>query len=115
MKRQRPVAVTIAAVICLISSLAAFSTVASPIPRPVAFASVGAAAFGLAGAYGVWRLKRWGAVMSVIFLAVNALLAAPGIAFAPNLGLDMFATTIVLCDLISIAFLAIPASRRAYE
>ena len=114
MKEQRPVALSIAAVICLVSSLAAFSTLASPIPRPVAFASVGAAVLGLAGAYGVWRLNRWGAVLSVIFLAVNALLAAPGIAFAPDLGLHVFAAAIVLFDLIAIALLVIPGSRRAY-
>ena len=114
MKEQRPFAVSIAAVICLLSSLAAFSTLASPVPRPVAYASVLAGALGLTGAYGVWRLKRWGAVLSVIFLAVNALLAAPGIAFAPNLGLQVFTTATVLFDLFAIALLLIPASRRAY-
>jgi hypothetical protein len=114
MNEQRPVAVSVAAVICLLSSLAALSTLAAPIPRPVAYASVVAAALGLTGAYGVWRLKRWGAVLSVIVLAANAFLAAPGIPFVPNLGMQVFATAAVLFDLIGIALLVILASRRAY-
>lgn len=114
MKDRRPIAVSIAAVICVISSLAALSTLASPIPRAIALVSILAAALGLSSTYGIWRLKRWGAVLSVIFLAANALLAAPGILFASTLGLHVSATAIVVFDLIAIALLVIPASRKAF-
>lgn len=114
MTLKRSALVSIAAVICILSSAADFTTLASPIPRPVAYGSAVVAVLGLVGAYGIWRLKRWGAVLSVVFLAVNSLLAAPGIPFAPNVGLQLFATLTAVCDLAAIAFLVLPDSRKAY-
>lgn len=114
MKQQRPFAVITAAVICAVSSVVAFSTLVGPAPRPVAYVLAMAGAVGLGGAYGVWRLKRWGVVLAVIFLALNALLSVPGIPFAPSLELQLSATTIFLVDLAAIFLLLIPSSRKVY-
>lgn len=114
MTLKRPALVSVAALICVLSSAAAFTTLASPVPGPVAYGSAVVAVLGLVGAYGIWRLRRWGAVLSVVFLAVNSFLAAPGIPFASNIGLHLFATVTVVCDLAAIALVVLPASRRAY-
>jgi uncharacterized membrane protein (DUF2068 family) len=114
MREERPVADTIAAIACVLNSLSNLGTLVAPIPRPVVYASVAAAVRGLAGAYGVWQLKRWGAALSVVILAVTALLAAPGIPFAPNLALHVFASATVILDLVAISLLVVPFSRRSY-
>jgi uncharacterized membrane protein (DUF2068 family) len=114
MREERPVAVTIATIACVLNSLSNLGTLAAPIPRPVVYASVAAGVLGLAGAYGVWQLKRWGAALSVVILSATALLAAPGIPFAPNLALHVLAGAIVLVDIVAVFLLAMPSSRRAY-
>jgi hypothetical protein len=114
MREERSVAVIIAAIAWFLNSLSNLGTLAAPIPRAVVYASVGAGVTGLAGAYGVWQLKRWGAALSVVILAVTVLLAAPGIPFAPNLALHVLAGAIVIVDMVAVFLLAMPSSRRAY-
>ena len=114
MKQQRPFAVTTAVVICAISSAVALGSLVGPAPRPIAYVLAMTAALGLGGAYGVWRLKRWGVVLAVIFLTLNAFLSLPGIPYAPSLELQLFATTIFLVDLAAIFLLSIRSSRRLY-
>jgi hypothetical protein len=114
MKRPRPLSVSIAAALCVLNSLGNLATVAAPVPQPIVYASIAAAALGLAGVYGVWQLRRWGAVLSVAILAVSALLAAPGIPFAPVGVLRAAAVGTVILDLVATWLLVMPASRRAY-
>ena len=114
MKKLRPPTVNIAVALCLLNILGSLATMAAPIPRPIVYASVAPAVLGLAGAYGVWRLKRWGVVLSVMILVVTAVLAAPGIVFAPSVGLHAFAAVTVIVDLAAISLLVMRSSRRVY-
>jgi uncharacterized membrane protein (DUF2068 family) len=115
MKEQRPRAVTVATILCVLNSLDNLGTLAAgPIPRSIVYASVVAAVLGLAGAYGLWQLKRWGALLSVLILVVTFVLAAPGVLFAPSLGLHALAAGTVIVDLFTISLLVVPSSRRAY-
>ena len=116
MREQRPPTLTGATIACVLASLANLATLvfAGSLPPPVLYASAGAAALGFAGAYGLWRLKRWGAILSIAILAVTVLLTAPGIAFAPSAGLHVLAITVVTVDLVAIVLLVVPSSRRAY-
>jgi uncharacterized membrane protein (DUF2068 family) len=43
----------------------------------------------LVSAYGVWQNQKWGKVLAIITLGVNALLALPGVIFAPTLLLKL--------------------------
>lgn len=43
----------------------------------------------LVSVYGVWQNQKWGKVLAIITLGVNALLALPGIIFAPTLLLKL--------------------------
>ena len=43
----------------------------------------------LVSAYGVWQDQKWGKILAIITLGVNALLALPGVIFAPTLLLKL--------------------------
>jgi uncharacterized membrane protein (DUF2068 family) len=69
MRNQRPAALIAATVICVLNSLGNLAILPSPLPRPLIYASGLAAAAGLVGAFGLWRSKRWGALLSAAVLA----------------------------------------------
>ena len=113
MRNQRPAALTAATVICVLNSLGNLAILPAPLPRPLVYASGLAAVAGLVGAFGLWRLKRWGAAVSAGVLAVTALLAGPGILFAPVLPLQVVAALTVLLDVAGVVLILHPASRQA--
>ena len=43
----------------------------------------------LVSAYGVWQNQKWGKILAITTLGVNALLALPGVMFAPTLALKL--------------------------
>ena len=43
----------------------------------------------LVSAYGVWQNQKWGKILVIITLGLNALLALPGVIFAPTLLLKL--------------------------
>jgi hypothetical protein len=114
MRHQRPAVLTAAIAICVVNSLGNIATLASPVPRPVAYTSLVLAPIGVIGAIGLWRLMRWGALLSTGVLALTALLAAPGIVVAPILIWHAFAAVIMILDFAGIALIVVPSSRRAY-
>jgi multisubunit Na+/H+ antiporter MnhF subunit len=112
--QQRPAALNAAIVICVLGSLGNVAPVAGPIPRPIVYAGAALALAGLIGAFGLWRVQRWGALVSTVVLALSALLAAPGIVFGPILALEAIASAVVAFDVAGIVLILLPASRRAY-
>jgi uncharacterized membrane protein len=114
LRNQRPSALIAATVICVLNSLGNLAILPAPLPRPFVYASGLAALAGLVGVFGLWRLKLWGALFSAAVLALTALLAAPGIAFAPVLPLRVVAAAAVLLDIAGLVLIFHSASRRAY-
>jgi hypothetical protein len=113
---HRPLTVTIAAVLCALNSLANMVPFGAggDIPIFVVYASVVLGAIGLVGVFGLWRMRRWGALLSAAVLVLTALLAAPGILFAPSLVLNLLASAGVLLSIVVLALIFLPSSRRAY-
>lgn len=114
MRHTLPATLVASIAIVVVNSIGNAATILGPVPRPVAYASVALALVGLAGAFGLWQLKRWGAFTTAGALVVTAVLAAPGIGFASAAPLQVIATVTVLLDLAGLALLFKPASRRAY-
>ncbi len=48
---------------------------------------------GLISSYGVWKVQRWGVVVTIVINALNFLSSVPGIPFAPSWGIRIGATT----------------------
>lgn len=114
MRNLRPAALTAATVVCVLNSLGNLAILPAPIPRALVYASGVGAVAGLIGVFGLWRLKRWGALLSAAVLALTALLAAPGVVFAAVLPLQVVAAFTVLIDIAGLVLIFHPASRRAY-
>jgi uncharacterized membrane protein (UPF0136 family) len=70
---------------------------------------------GIAAAVGLWQLRRWGMILTIVVSAVNLLSAAPGIAFAPNAAFGALATLTVLASIAVIVLALRPEARRAYR
>jgi hypothetical protein len=54
-------------------------------------------------------------ILIIAILAITVLLTAPRIAFAPDLVLHVLAITVVTVDLVAVALLVLPSSRRGWE
>jgi len=82
------------------------------VPAVVLYGGIVLGVVGLIASVGLWLLKRWSLWLTVVVSALNLLLAAPGIAFAPG-GLKVFAAVTVLVSAVIIVLVVRPVSRRA--
>ena len=71
-------------------------------------------ALRVVAAVGVWRCRRWAAILGFVVSLVDTLLAAPGLFSAPNVMWQVLATIAVLAGIATMALLVLPESRRAY-
>jgi|SRR5215210_298998 len=115
--RSRPQAVTVAAVLLALFSLANLISPLLPsegVPAFVIYLGVVLGIAGIAAAAGLWMLKKWSIWLTIIVSALNLLSAAPGVAFAPNAALQVAATITVVGSAIIIVLVVLPISRRAF-
>ncbi len=116
MNTQRPLTVTIAAVLLALSSVLNLAFPLFPtegIPAFVVYSGVALGVIGLVAVAGLWRLKKWSIWLTIIASVLNILAAAPGIAFAPNGALQAAATVTVIVYALIVVLVVLPASRRA--
>lgn len=66
---------------------------------------------GLVSAWGVWKNKRWGVILTIILRVVDGLLALPGVIFAPTMTLTLFSTVGVVLSVVVVALLLWPQPR----
>jgi hypothetical protein len=118
MNAKRPATLTIAIILLALLSLgnmpAPFEPGVEKIPPPVVYGAVVLGIMGLFAVNGLWKLKRWGIVLTIIVSVLNALSAAPGIAAAPNGLLHVLATLYVVLSIVIIVLVVLPATRKAY-
>lgn len=86
MNSQRPLPVAIAVVLLALFSLLNFVSPLLPTDYPtiVLFSGGALGVVGLFAAAGLWQLRRWGLLLTIIVCVLNILLAAPGIFAEPH-------------------------------
>jgi hypothetical protein len=123
----RPKTYTIAAILWFLSSAAgvvvsipalsqgatAFNQTTIGPPYVVVLVGMLLNAMGLVSAYGVWRNQKWGVILTIILSALNGLLGAPGILFAPVIWVRVFAGSGVVFMIMIIALLLWPKPKSA--
>lgn len=117
MKRTR--SYTIAAILQLLLSLAAIglslpdiarganevNQAPDTIPYAALMMSLIIGVLGLVSAYGVWRVQKWGVILTIILRAVDGLSSLPGVAFGPTPMLQFVATISVVLAIVVIYLL----------
>jgi uncharacterized membrane protein (DUF2068 family) len=118
--RSRPLPVTVAAILLVLLSL--FD---SPWPYELLFPGVEAPpAFlnylgyvvgivGIVAAVGLWMLKPWSYWTTIVVCALNFLLGAPGVIFAPGTALKALIAVTEVVAILIIVLVVLPDSRRA--
>ncbi len=115
MTTHRPLSVTIAAVLLALVSVLNLALPLFPeewIPAFVVYSGVALGVIGLVAAARLWRLRRWSIWLTIIVSLLNVL-AAPGVAAAPNGALHGAATVTVIVIALIVVLVVLPASRRA--
>lgn len=116
---HRPSAVTAAVVLTAITALATFPMMALPgsdeIPTEAIVIGIVASVAMLVGAWGLWQLRRWGAVLTFILTFLNVLASIPAFFEAPSDWIVAAAAIGIPVSLVVLVLIALPTSRRAYR
>jgi hypothetical protein len=115
--RSRPLPLTVAAILMALISLVGLPGPLLPgseeVPAVVIYGGILLGVVGLVAAVGLWMLKEWGFWLTIVVSVLNALSAAPGVAFAPG-ALKAFAAVGVSVPALIIVLVVLPTSRRAF-
>lgn len=109
MKPSAPILAIVLLVLLSLLNLAPIPVGPDGVPAFVARLALVLGGLGLVAAVGLWLRQGWAKWLATLVLLVNALSAAPGLAFAPNLTLRMFATLTVAVSTLTIWLLFRPA------
>src|SRR5215472_14326854 len=98
MNTKRPVPLTIASILLALLSL---GSLALPLfgdtPPLVTSVAIVMGILGLVAAFGLWRLKRWGMMLTIIYSVLQILSGVAGLLTAPNVIKVLTTVTVVLC------------------
>ena len=113
MNTKRPVTLTIASILLALLSLGSLSLLLFRPPPLVTYVAIVLGISGLVAAFGLWKLKRWGMILAIIFSVLQVLSGAAGIVTAPDVLKVPTALTMVL-SIVVIVLVVLPSARRAY-
>lgn len=115
---MRPAAVTWAVVFTVIGALSTIPFFFLPgnedIPWGAQLFSVGGAALSLAGAWGLWNRRRWGAILTFVLTLLNTISAIPALIERPSGWIVAGVLILMPLGIATLVLIALPASRRAY-
>src|SRR5687768_1059574 len=87
-RASRPGTVTVAVALTVGATLASlpvfFLPGADEVPGAVVVFSIIAGVVTLVGAWGMWNLRRWGAILTFVLTALNTLSSLPGLLEPPS-------------------------------
>lgn len=118
-QQRRPSIVTIAALLAVGIQVASipffFAPGADAIPGFVIVIGAVIGVLTLFGAWGMWNLQRWGAILVLVLTGLNTLSAVPGL-FDPPSGWILIELGIFIpLGVVDMILIALPASWRAYR
>jgi|SRR5215212_5656236 uncharacterized membrane protein (DUF2068 family) len=118
--RSRPLPVTVAAILLVLLSLFDFpwpyELLFPGVEAPPAFLNYLGYVVGIVGivaAVGLWMLKPWSYWTTIVVCALNFLLGAPGVIFAPGTALKALIAVTEIVAILIIVLVVRPDSRRA--
>ncbi len=115
MNTHRPLTVTIATVLLTLVSLFSLTVLLEPTRVPPLFfytiPVVGVC--GLIGAFGLWKMKRWGLLLSSILSALSILWNIPGLFIPKTLGGKAITMGYIAFYILVLVLVALPATRKA--
>ena len=114
--RRPPTVTAAAALLALLGAAGLLLTPAFLNAAAAAFAAylVAISALRLVAAAGVWRCRRWAAILGFVVSLLDTLLAAPGVFDALDAMWRLEAIVFTALGLATLVLLVLPASRRAY-
>jgi uncharacterized membrane protein (DUF2068 family) len=113
---KRPVPVTVAFVLLALLSVLNFISPLLPTDYPTIVLFLGGAlgVVGLLAAAGLWQMRRWGLLLTIIVSVLNILLAAPGIYAEPHATGKLLAGVTTVGFALVIVLVMRSNSRRAF-
>jgi hypothetical protein len=117
---SRPQSVTAAAILLALLSLMDFPWSwevlfpgADEAPAFITYSGLVLGIVGLIVAIGLWMLKPWSYWTTIVVCALNFLLGAPGVLFAPGTALKAVIAVTEVVAILIIVLVVLPDSRRA--
>lgn len=116
MNAQRPLPVAVGVVLLALFSLLNFISPLLPTDYPTIVLFLGGAlgVVGLLAAAGLWQMRRWGLLLTIIVSVLNILLAAPGIFAEPHATGKLLAGVTTVGFALVIVLVMRSNSRRAF-
>lgn len=103
---------TVLAIPLLAAGLAASEQAATP-PFFIILLGFSTSLLGLVSAYGVWKVQKWGVILTIVLRAIDAVSAAPGLLFAPTTTWRLLAISGIGLSILVIALLLWPQPKIA--
>jgi uncharacterized membrane protein (DUF2068 family) len=114
--------VTIAVILSVLVIIGNFASPILPngsgedtVPTSVIVIGFVLAMIGIVAAIGLWLLRKWGMILTIVVMAINLLLAVPGIPFGPGMAVRVLSALFALVCAATIVLVLRPESRRAYH
>ena len=122
MKTQRPLPVTIAAILLVLLSLfdfpwpyqLLFPMATEAPPAFILYSGYVLGIVGLVVAVGLWMLQRWSLWATIVVCVLNFLAGAPGVVMAPGAALKAVIVLTEVVAVLIIVLVVLPTSRRTF-
>jgi hypothetical protein len=121
MKTQRPLPVTVAAILLVLLSLFDFPwpyqllfPMAEAPPAFILYSGYVLGIVGLVVAVGLWMLQRWSLWATIVVCVLNFLAGAPGVVMAPGAALKAVIVLTEVVAVLIIVLVVLPTSRRTF-
>jgi hypothetical protein len=122
MKTQRPLPVTVAAILLVLLSLfdfpwpyqLLFPMATEAPPAFILYSGYVLGIVGLVVAIGLWMLQRWSLWATIVVCVLNFLAGAPGVVMAPGAALKAVIVLTEVVAVLIIVLVVLPTSRRTF-